>query len=116
MAYSLDLREQVVARVEQGHSIEETATLFQVSPATIYRWRQRPSLARTVVAQRRRKLDPEALRQPVRDYPEARFKTGRSTLVCTRVGSVTRSNDTASPSHKTVPLPSSATIGNSRFS
>ncbi|MBF2034756.1 MAG: IS630 family transposase, partial [Leptolyngbyaceae cyanobacterium T60_A2020_046] len=32
MAYSLDLRERVVARVEQGHSVEETAALFQVSP------------------------------------------------------------------------------------
>lgn len=74
MAYSLDLRERVVARVEQGHSVEETAALFQVSPATIYRWRQRPALARTVVTQRRRKLDPEALRQHVRDYPEARLK------------------------------------------
>ena len=37
-------------------------------------WRNRPSLARTVVTQRRRKLDAEALRQHVRDYPEARLK------------------------------------------
>ena len=74
MAYSLDLRQRVIERVRQGHSVEETAALFQVSPATIYRWRQRPSLERTVVSQRRRKLDPEALRQHVRDYPEARLK------------------------------------------
>jgi putative transposase len=74
MAYSIDLRKRVVTRIEQGHSVEETAALFQVSPATIYRWRQRPSLAPTVVAQRRRKLDPQALRQHVRDYPEARLK------------------------------------------
>ncbi|MGB3491984.1 MAG: IS630 transposase-related protein [Elainellaceae cyanobacterium] len=52
----------------------ETADLFQVSPATIYRWRQRFSLARTVVSQRQRKLDPEALRQHVRDTPGARLK------------------------------------------
>jgi len=74
MAYSLDLRERVIARVNEGHSVEDTATLFQVSPATIYRWRHRCSLERTVVPQRRRKLSPEALRQHVRDYPEARLK------------------------------------------
>lgn len=73
MAYSLDLRERVIDRVKQGHSVEETADLFQVSPATIYRWRKRPALERTVVTQRRRKLAPEALRQHVRDYPEARL-------------------------------------------
>ena len=74
MAYSLDLRQRVLARVDEGHSVEATATLFQVSPATIYRWRHRSSLERTVVPHRRRKLDPEALRQHVRDYPEARLK------------------------------------------
>lgn len=74
MAYSLDLRQRVIDRVNQGHSVEETSELFQVSPATIYRWRQRPSLERTVVTQRRRKLDPVALRQHVRQHPEARLK------------------------------------------
>lgn len=73
MAYSLDLRERVINRLKQGHSVEATAELFQVSPATIYRWRNRPSLERTVVSQRRRKLDPQALRQHVKDYPEARL-------------------------------------------
>lgn len=74
MAYSLDLRQRVIDRVNQGHSVEETAEWFQVSVATIYRWRNRPSLERTVVPQRRRKLASEALRQHVRDYPEARLQ------------------------------------------
>ena len=74
MAYSLDLRQRVIERVKQGHSVEATAELFQVSPATIYRWRNRSSLERTVVTQRRRKLAPDALQQHVRDYPEARLK------------------------------------------
>jgi len=101
MAYSLDLREQVVAWVEQGHSVEETAALFQVSPATIYRWRQRPSLARTVVAQRRRKLDPKALRQHVRGYPEVRLRDRRAKYFASiPVRLVMPSNDIASPSKK----------------
>ena len=60
--------------MRQRHSVEETAQLFQISPATLYRWRQRPSLARTGVNQRRQKLDPETLRQHVRDNPTARLK------------------------------------------
>ena len=74
MTYSLDLRQRVMARVNEGHSVEATASLFQVSVATVYRWRNRPSLAPTVVSQRCRKLAPDALRQHVRDYPEARLK------------------------------------------
>ena len=73
MVYSLDLRERVMDRLRQGHSVEATAELFQVSPATIYRWRHRLSLERTIVSHRRRKLDPQALRQHVRDSPEARL-------------------------------------------
>lgn len=74
MAYSLDLRQRVVNRVRSGHSVPETAELYQVSPATIYRWLQRSDLAPTVVKQRRRKIDPAALKAHVRDHPEARLK------------------------------------------
>ena len=73
MAYSLDLRQRVVDYVEQGHSVPEAVAVFQVSKATIYRWRNRPSLAPTVVKTRRRKLDKAALERHVRDYPEARL-------------------------------------------
>lgn len=54
--------------------MKATAKLFQISVAILYRWRKRPTLERTVVRQCRRKLNPEALRQPVWDYPEARLQ------------------------------------------
>lgn len=73
MTYSLDLRQRVVDYVEQGHSVPEAVAVFQVSKATIYRWRNRPSLSPTIVKTRRRKLDKAALQQHVRDYPEARL-------------------------------------------
>lgn len=41
MSYSLDLRERVVAATEQGMTIPQAAVLFQVSDATIERWRRR---------------------------------------------------------------------------
>lgn len=73
MTYSLDLRQRVVDYVEQGNSVPEAIAVFQVSKATVYRWRNRSSLAPTVVKTRRRKLDKAALQQHVRDYPEARL-------------------------------------------
>jgi len=74
MTYSVDLRERVVNYVKSGQSVSEAATLFQVSSATIYRWLKRSDLSPTVVKQRRRKIDPEALRQHVKDNPNARLK------------------------------------------
>jgi transposase len=74
MAYSLDLRQRVIKRVKSGHSVPETAELYEVSPATIYRWLKRIDLAPTVVKQRQRKIDLAALKAHVRDYPNARLK------------------------------------------
>ena len=74
MTYSLDLRQRAVKRVKSGHSVPETAALYEISPATLYRWLKRTDLAPTVVKQRCRKIDPAALKAHVRDYPEARLK------------------------------------------
>ena len=40
-AYSLDLRDRVVASVEGGRSCRETARLFEVSVASVVKWSQR---------------------------------------------------------------------------
>jgi transposase len=40
-AYSLDLRDRVVASVEDGRSCRETARLFDVSVASVVKWSQR---------------------------------------------------------------------------
>jgi transposase len=40
-AYSIDLRERVVAAVDGGMSHAEVATTFQVSEPTIRRWLRR---------------------------------------------------------------------------
>jgi transposase len=74
MAYSLDLRQRAVKRVRNGYAVPETAALYEISPATLYRWLKRSDLAPTVVKQRRRKLDPAALKAHVRDYPDARLQ------------------------------------------
>jgi transposase len=40
-AYSLDLRERVVAAVAAGESCRKVATVFQVSVASVVKWSQR---------------------------------------------------------------------------
>src|ERR1700687_5802871 len=40
-AYSLDLRERVVAAVAAGESCRRVATVFQVSVASVVKWSQR---------------------------------------------------------------------------
>ena len=40
-AYSLDLRERVVAAVEAGHSCRSVAKTFMVSVASVVKWSQR---------------------------------------------------------------------------
>jgi transposase len=63
MAYSLDLRERVVAATQTGLSVPAAARLFQVSTATIERWRRRTREGRDLGAHtspgRRRWLAPE---------------------------------------------------------
>jgi len=74
MAYSLDLRKRVVGFVEQGGSKAAAARRFQVSVWCVQDWCQRPHLAPKRHGPRRRKLDRQALRQHVAQYPDATLK------------------------------------------
>jgi transposase len=71
MTYSLDLRQQVVAYVEQGGSKAEAARHFKVSPWCVGDWCKRDDLAsKPSSPQRKRKLDWESLKKHVQDYPD----------------------------------------------
>jgi transposase len=74
MAYSLDLRQRAVKRVRNGYAVPETAALYEIKPRHPVSMAQTLRLAPTVVKQRRRKLDPAALKAHVRDYPDARLQ------------------------------------------
>jgi putative transposase len=72
MAYGMDYRRRVIAFVQEGGSKLEAARLFKVHPETVYEWLKRgmdlsPRPAKT----RQRKIDKEALRRHVREYPDA---------------------------------------------
>ena len=70
MAYSLDFRRKVLAiREKEGLAIAEVATRFDVGVASVTRWIK--NIHRKAQGFRRRKIDPDVLRQDVLDYPDA---------------------------------------------
>ena len=70
MAYSLDLRQKVIAFIEAGGSITKASKIFKVGRATIYRWLGRDNLAPTKVTHRKRKVDVQALEKDVEQNPD----------------------------------------------
>ncbi|MBD2638546.1 helix-turn-helix domain-containing protein, partial [Synechocystis sp. FACHB-908] len=45
MAYSLDLRQRVVAYIEAGGKITEASKIYKIGKASIYRWLNRVDLS-----------------------------------------------------------------------
>jgi len=72
MTYSLDLRQRVVDFVKNGGSKAEASRAYKISEWCVYDWCQRTELKPQKPPQRRkRKLDWEALRIHVQEYPDA---------------------------------------------
>lgn len=71
MTYSIDLRKRVVSFINDGGTHKDAARLFKVSTKTIYNWLQRPDLRPKVHGFRKRKLDKDALKRHVEEYPDA---------------------------------------------
>jgi len=71
MTYSLDLRKRVVGFVNEGGSKAEASRRFEVSLWCVNDWCKRDDLAPAPHPMRHRKLDKEALRRHVQQYPDA---------------------------------------------
>ena len=71
MAYSIDLRERVVNFVNNGGSKAQSARKYEVSRWCVSDWCKRSDLAPLKVERRLRKLDWEALKRHVQEYPDA---------------------------------------------
>lgn len=70
MAYSRDFRRKVLSvRNREGLTIAAAAARFDVGRASVVRWLKH--VARKPQGYRRRKIDLEALRQDVLEYPDA---------------------------------------------
>ena len=73
MPYSLDLRQKVINFLENGGTITESAHIFGIGRASIYRWLSRPKLEATKVKRRQRKLDWKELEKDIKQNPESKL-------------------------------------------
>ena len=71
MTYSIDLRKRVVNFVNSGGSKAEASRRLQVSLWCVNDWCKRTDLAPKVHSPRHRKIDKEALRRHVQEFPDA---------------------------------------------
>ena len=73
-SYSLDLRELVVAYVEEGHTQAEAARQFKLHPVTVSRWiklkKTTGSLKVVAVPRSPHKLPLDALEEYVKKHPD----------------------------------------------
>jgi putative transposase len=77
-AYSLDLREKVMSFLSAGKKKREAMEVFGLSLKTIYRWikrKEKGMLAESKNNVRKpRKLDPEKLREYIKNHPDETLK------------------------------------------
>jgi transposase len=75
-AYSMDLRERVIAACDAGRQTKEVATIFKVSPAWVRRLKQHRRergdiIPRNGGGSRGRKIDRDRLEELVKEDPDA---------------------------------------------
>ncbi|MDN3503495.1 IS630 transposase-related protein, partial [Psychrobacter sp. 5A.1] len=68
MAYSKDYRQMILSKLEEGDSFRELAAEYQLSPATIQRWKKNPERKQRVF--RPLKIDNQKLIEDVATYPD----------------------------------------------
>ena len=73
MRYSMDLKERVLAFVNNGGSQQDAAKTFNVTTRSIYNWLHGNLGNKLTAPTRRRKLDKHILEQHLTKFPEARL-------------------------------------------
>ena len=75
MSYPTKYRKRTVEYRQEGHTLEETKEVFQVSISTIRKWekqlREEGHLEKKPVKRGFRKIDPEKLKIYVAEHPDA---------------------------------------------
>jgi len=78
MAYSKDLRERIIAYLNEGHSQEETRIIYKVGVSTMKRWMallsETGSLEKRPLERSPRKFETEKLKTYIEENPNALLK------------------------------------------
>ena len=69
MAYSEDYRHMILSKLEEGDSFRELAAEYQLSPATIQRWKKNSKRKQRVFLPL--KIDNQKLIEDVATYPDS---------------------------------------------
>jgi len=90
MAYSEDYRKRVLEYLEEGHSWAEVRSTFKISNTAISSWRKKYKETGEIkdVPRRRKafkKLDPEKLKEYVKEHPDAYQKEIGEVFGCSDV-------------------------------
>ena len=75
MTYSRDFREAAIAYKQRGHTFSQLKATFKITPQTYYNWLELKNKTGTLncrkVETRTRKIDPQKLRQLLKEKPDA---------------------------------------------
>jgi transposase len=75
MSYDVKYRQRVIGYMSEGHTQRETAAVFKVSTATLWKWKTQLNEIGTLTPKKRkdtwRKIDPIKLREYVEAHPDA---------------------------------------------
>ena len=89
MAYDIRFRTRVLAHVDMGHTIRETAQLFGISPSTITYWfrlqRETGELHDSPRETRHKKIDPVKLIAYFEETPDSYLSEAAEAFGCSAV-------------------------------
>jgi transposase len=78
MTYSCDFREAVLTYRQKGHALKQVCETFSITKQTYYNWIAQKQKTGTLKPKkhgtRKRKTDPQKLRQYVEEHPDAYLK------------------------------------------
>ena len=78
MTYSADFREAVLTYRQKGHTIKQTCKTFNIPKKTYHNWanlqQQTGTLQPKKHGPRKRKIDPQKLKQYIEQHPDAYLK------------------------------------------
>ena len=74
MAYGIDYKKRALAYKDEGHTFKELYAAFKIPSATYYDWKKKLEqgvLGVKIKRSRKRKIDPEKLKQVIEEKPDA---------------------------------------------
>ena len=85
MTYSIDFRKQVLSSIDNGMTMREAASFYELSTSTIHSWKQnlKPKMGRNKAPV---KIPDDALLNDVKAYPDAYHYERARRLNCSKTG------------------------------